>query len=69
MKPPAAYFATALSALCHVVASPLQAREVFNPPVLDPNTETMWVIGTTRNVTWCVHLLVICPIMGVYLYQ
>lgn len=42
----------ALTSFSAVSASPLQARDVFNPPVTDPHTGTVWVIGTITNVTW-----------------
>ncbi|KAL0570142.1 hypothetical protein V5O48_011820 [Marasmius crinis-equi] len=44
-----AFFATSS------VASPLQARkalDVWSPKILTPNANTVWVVGTTVNVTW-----------------
>ncbi|EEB92329.1 hypothetical protein MPER_09179 [Moniliophthora perniciosa FA553] len=38
-----------------VTASPLQARkalDVWAPTILSPNASTVWVVGTTVNVTW-----------------
>lgn len=32
------------------------ALEVFDPPILTPNAQTVWVVGETETVTWCVDL-------------
>ncbi|ESK90203.1 hypothetical protein Moror_7737 [Moniliophthora roreri MCA 2997] len=38
-----------------VTASPLQARkalDVWAPTIISPDASTVWVVGTTVNVTW-----------------
>lgn len=30
----------------------IEARDVFVPPVLEPNSSNTWVIGTTETVVW-----------------
>ncbi|KAK7015492.1 hypothetical protein VNI00_012104 [Paramarasmius palmivorus] len=38
-----------------VTASPLVERkplDVWNPTIISPNASTIWVVGTTVNVTW-----------------
>ena len=45
--------ATAFFTLLAVVtASPLEKRDVWTPPVLNPNSNTVWVVGETATVTW-----------------
>ena len=41
-----------------VVAAPLELykRDVFVPPVLTPNSESVWKIGSIQNVTWYVNI-------------
>ena len=44
--------------LSSAIAAPLvdiPARDVFVPPVLTPNADCIWKIGTTQTVTWSVH--------------
>ena len=33
----------------------IPARDVFVPPVLTPNADCIWKIGTTQTVTWSVQ--------------
>jgi len=33
----------------------LSERDVFVPPVLQPNHESVWKVGTTQTVTWDVR--------------
>ena len=35
----------------------LQARDVYDPPVLTPGTGTVWRTGQLRNVTWYIYSL------------
>ncbi|KAF8234310.1 hypothetical protein L208DRAFT_1394341 [Tricholoma matsutake] len=39
-----------LSSLIH--GSPLVLRDVWNPHIISPNQNTVWVVGTTVTVTW-----------------
>ncbi len=41
-----------------VVAAPLDLykRDVFVPPVLTPNAESVWKVGSIQNVTWYVNI-------------
>jgi len=50
-------FSTAILALFFclftaVGAAPIQARDVFVPPVTYPKTGTVWIVGQHHNVTW-----------------
>ncbi|KAF9465755.1 hypothetical protein BDZ94DRAFT_300949 [Collybia nuda] len=46
-------FFFALFALFSIAASaPLAARDVYVPPVLYPNANTVWKAGSRHNVTW-----------------
>ncbi|KAF8217191.1 hypothetical protein K438DRAFT_1798418 [Mycena galopus ATCC 62051] len=42
----------AAAALAVVHATPLAPRDVYTPPVLYPNAETVWFVGQRHNVTW-----------------
>lgn len=35
-----------------VLAAPIAKRDVFDPTILSPNADTVWVVGTQVNVTW-----------------
>ena len=39
-------------------AAPLEKRDVYAPPVISPQADTVWVTGQTYNVTWYVWFLV-----------
>ena len=41
-----------MSFLALAMPMPLLKRDVFVPPVLTPNSETVWVVGQRYNVTW-----------------
>ncbi|KAF8073420.1 hypothetical protein FPV67DRAFT_744807 [Lyophyllum atratum] len=41
-----------LSLLTLVASAPINARDVFVPPVLYPHAGTVWKAGSTHNVTW-----------------
>lgn len=43
-----------------VVAAPLELykRDVFVPPVLTPNSESVWKIGSIQNVTWYANIYI-----------
>ena len=42
-----------------VHGSPLVLRDVFNPTILTPNKDTVWVTGTTQTVTWYAFALLL----------
>ena len=48
----------ALSSLSIVVNGaavvPRAASDVWSPPILDPNAQTVWPAGSKQNVTWYV---------------
>jgi len=46
-----AFFVTLLSSLV-VEATPLNERDIFDPPILDPHTGTVWTIGQQVTVVW-----------------
>ena len=62
---------TTLATLISVALAAIpRPRTIFNPPVLDPNSETVWIIGTRRNVTWCVqHYSVGCVMIDGILHS
>jgi len=33
-------------------AIPVTSRDVFDPPVTNPNADTVWTVGSTQTVTW-----------------
>ena len=37
--------------------------DAINPPILNPNGNTTWVVGNKYNVTWCV-CYVFCALSG-----
>jgi len=45
------FFVTLLSSLV-VQAVPLNERDIFDPPILDPHTGTVWTIGQQETVVW-----------------
>jgi hypothetical protein len=45
---------TLLAALTLVASAPVGQRDVFVPPVLYPHAGTVWQIGSTHTVKWCV---------------
>ena len=45
------FFVTLLSSLV-VQAAPLNERDIFDPPILDPHTGTVWTIGQPATVVW-----------------
>ncbi|KAJ7641938.1 hypothetical protein FB45DRAFT_737707 [Roridomyces roridus] len=47
-----AVFASLLVAALSAAANPLEARDVFDPPVTSPTAGTVWVSGQTQTVTW-----------------
>ena len=62
-----ATLATLISVALAAIPRP---RTIFNPPVLDPNSKTVWIIGTRRNVTWCVqHYSVGCVMIDGILHS
>ena len=46
-----AFFVTLLSSLV-IEAAPLNERDIFDPPILDPHTGTVWTIGQQATVVW-----------------
>ncbi|KAF8919068.1 hypothetical protein CPB85DRAFT_1373676 [Mucidula mucida] len=42
----------ALLALAAVHAVPLVPRDVYNPPIITPNADTVWGAGSIQTVTW-----------------
>lgn len=46
--------AVAAFGLAAVNATPLSRRDVVAPPIITPNAQTVWPIGTTQTVTWYV---------------
>ncbi|KAJ7625799.1 hypothetical protein FB45DRAFT_750205, partial [Roridomyces roridus] len=48
----AAVFASLLVTALGAAATPLEGRDVFDPPVTSPTTGTVWVSGQTQTVTW-----------------
>ena len=45
------FFVALLSSLV-VQAAPLNERDIFDPPILDPHTGTVWIIGREATVVW-----------------
>ena len=45
------FFATLLGSLV-VQAAPLNGRDIFDPPILDPHAGTVWTIGQQVTVVW-----------------
>jgi len=43
--------------LTQVHASPLSRRDVIAPHITSPDANSVWPIGTTQLVTWCVNCL------------
>ncbi|KAG6844711.1 hypothetical protein H0H87_004434 [Tephrocybe sp. NHM501043] len=43
---------TILALLSLVASAPIDARDVYVPPVLYPRAGTVWKAGSTHNVTW-----------------
>ncbi|KAF8192124.1 hypothetical protein BJ912DRAFT_849172 [Pholiota molesta] len=41
-----------LAFLSLVSAAPIEARDVFVPPVLTPNSHSVWKVGSKQTVTW-----------------
>ncbi|KAL4080687.1 symbiosis-related protein, partial [Scleroderma citrinum] len=41
-----------MSFLTLVMAMPLQKRDVYVPPILEPNAQMVWTVGQYYNVTW-----------------
>jgi len=33
-------------------ATPLATRDIWDPTILTPNSETEWIAGDTETVTW-----------------
>ncbi|OCH90901.1 hypothetical protein OBBRIDRAFT_792812 [Obba rivulosa] len=46
------YALLALFGSAHAIAIPMTSREVFDPPVTNPNADTVWTVGSTQTVTW-----------------
>ncbi|PPQ95979.1 hypothetical protein CVT26_016195 [Gymnopilus dilepis] len=46
------FAALVLATVSGVLASPLEARDVFTPEVLLPTTGTVWTVGAQEMVTW-----------------
>ena len=46
------FFFALIAFVTFATALPLNKRDVFVPPVLYPNSETIWVVGDRHNVTW-----------------
>ncbi|KAG5716652.1 hypothetical protein E4T56_gene16389 [Termitomyces sp. T112] len=46
------FILTLFSLLTLVVSAPIDARDVYVPPVLYPRSGTVWSAGSTHNVTW-----------------
>lgn len=47
----------ALLALAAVHAVPLVPRDVYNPPIISPNADTVWGAGSIQTVTWCAAMI------------
>ncbi|KIN99604.1 hypothetical protein M404DRAFT_154737 [Pisolithus tinctorius Marx 270] len=45
-------FFALMSLLALAMSVPLQKRDVFVPPVLDPHQETVWYVGQQAEVVW-----------------
>ncbi|KAJ7698043.1 hypothetical protein B0H17DRAFT_1051029 [Mycena rosella] len=41
-----------MSTAALAAAMPLEARDVYVPPVTYPHAGTVWTVGQTHNVTW-----------------
>lgn len=46
---------SAAMAFASPTPGPITTLDVFVPPVIVPDAETVWQAGKNFNVTWCVH--------------
>ncbi|EMD40118.1 hypothetical protein CERSUDRAFT_81416 [Gelatoporia subvermispora B] len=46
------YALLALFGSVNAIAIPVMSRDVVDPPVTNPNAQTVWTVGSTQTVTW-----------------